>query len=165
MALGMTLVISLVGDSMIKGLIAGAFGIFLGTIGMDPTTGIERFSYGIPTLLDGLSFVSVSVGLFAISEVSRDGRTLLPSLPSISIRYRTCCRTGRTGSDRFFRSSGGAPSASSPAPCPGRAPPWPPCWPTPRRKRSPNTRKNSARESSKGSRPPRAPTTPPPAAP
>ena len=69
MALGMTLVISLVGESLVKGLIAGAFGIFLGTIGMDPTTGIERFSYGIPTLLDGLSFVSVSVGLFAISEV------------------------------------------------------------------------------------------------
>jgi len=69
MALGMTLVISLVGESMIKGLIAGAFGILLGTVGMDPTTGIERFSYGIPTLLDGLSFVSVSVGLFAISEV------------------------------------------------------------------------------------------------
>ena len=69
MALGMTLVISLVGESMIKGLIAGAFGVFLGTIGMDPTTGIERFSYGVPTLLDGLSFVSVSVGLFAISEV------------------------------------------------------------------------------------------------
>jgi putative tricarboxylic transport membrane protein len=69
MALGMTLVISLVGESMIKGLIAGAFGIFLGTIGMDPTSGIERFSYGIPTLMDGLSFVSVSVGLFAISEV------------------------------------------------------------------------------------------------
>lgn len=69
MALGMTLVISLVGESIIKGLIAGAFGILLGTVGMDPTTGIERFSYGIPTLLDGLSFVSVSVGLFAISEV------------------------------------------------------------------------------------------------
>jgi len=69
MALGMTLVISLVGESMIKGLIAGAFGILLGTVGMDPTTGIERFSYGIPTLLDGLSFISVSVGLFAISEV------------------------------------------------------------------------------------------------
>ena len=57
-------------DSLIKGLMSGAFGIFLGTIGMDPTTGIERFSYnGIPTLLDGLSFVSVSVGLFALSEV------------------------------------------------------------------------------------------------
>jgi putative tricarboxylic transport membrane protein len=45
MTLGMTLVISLVGESMIKGLIAGAFGIFLGTIGMDPTSGIERFSW------------------------------------------------------------------------------------------------------------------------
>jgi putative tricarboxylic transport membrane protein len=69
MTLGMTLVVSLVGESLVKGLIAGAFGIFLGTIGMDPTSGIERFSYGIPTLMDGLSFVSVSVGLFALSEV------------------------------------------------------------------------------------------------
>ncbi|NWF56314.1 MAG: tripartite tricarboxylate transporter permease [Syntrophaceae bacterium] len=69
MVLGMTLVVALVGQALIKGLIAGAFGILLGTVGVDPTSGIERFSYGIPTLLDGISFVSVSVGLFAIAEV------------------------------------------------------------------------------------------------
>jgi len=69
MVLGMTLVVALVGEDLIKGLIAGALGIFLGTVGIDPISGIERFSYGIPTLLDGLSFVSVSVGLFAVAEV------------------------------------------------------------------------------------------------
>ncbi|MFH1758527.1 MAG: tripartite tricarboxylate transporter permease, partial [Pseudomonadota bacterium] len=69
MVLGMTLVVALVGEDLIKGLIAGSFGIFLGTIGIDPISGIERFSYGIPTLLDGISFVSVSVGLFAVAEV------------------------------------------------------------------------------------------------
>lgn len=69
MILGMTLVVALVGESLIKGLIAGAFGIFLGTVGMDPVSGIERFSYGLPALFDGISFVSVSVGLFAIGEV------------------------------------------------------------------------------------------------
>lgn len=69
MLLGMTLMVALVGESLIKGLVACAFGIFLGTVGIDPISGIERFSYGIPTLMDGLSFVSVSVGLFAIGEV------------------------------------------------------------------------------------------------
>jgi len=69
MVLGMTLVVALVGEDLIKGLLAGSFGIFLGTIGIDPISGIERFSYGIPTLLDGISFVSVSVGLFAVAEV------------------------------------------------------------------------------------------------
>jgi hypothetical protein len=45
------IMLAALGASPIRGygvMIAGAFGIFLGTIGMDPTTGIERFSYGIP---------------------------------------------------------------------------------------------------------------------
>lgn len=69
MVLGMSLMVVLVGKSLIKGLIAGAFGIFLGTVGIDPISGVERFTYGIPTLFDGISFVSVSVGLFAVGEV------------------------------------------------------------------------------------------------
>lgn len=77
MVLGMTLVVALVGEDLIKGLIAGAFGIFIGTIGIDPISGIERFSFGILTLMDGLSFVSVSVGLFAVSEVLEMGEKSL----------------------------------------------------------------------------------------
>lgn len=69
MVLGMTLVVALVGEDLIKGLVAAALGIFLGTIGVDPISGIERFSYGVLTLMDGVSFVSVSVGLFAVAEV------------------------------------------------------------------------------------------------
>ncbi|MFB3886291.1 MAG: tripartite tricarboxylate transporter permease [Thermodesulfobacteriota bacterium] len=69
MVLGMTLIVAMVEDSIIKGLIAGAFGIFLGTVGIDPISGIPRFTYGVPALLDGISFVSVSVGLFAVGEV------------------------------------------------------------------------------------------------
>ncbi|MDI7258517.1 MAG: tripartite tricarboxylate transporter permease [Thermodesulfobacteriota bacterium] len=69
MILGMTLVVALVGESLVKGLIACVFGILLGTVGMEPTSGIERFCYGNPTLFDGISFVSVSVGLFAVAEV------------------------------------------------------------------------------------------------
>lgn len=69
MFLGLTMVASLAGKSLIKGLLAGLFGILLSTIGMDPISGSERFSYGNPDLLSGIDFISVVVGLFAISEI------------------------------------------------------------------------------------------------
>ncbi|MBI2204887.1 MAG: tripartite tricarboxylate transporter permease [Candidatus Rokubacteria bacterium] len=59
----------IVGQSVAKGLLAGAFGLFLGTIGADPMTGAARFTYGIPSLLDGLEFLPVAIGLFAVAEV------------------------------------------------------------------------------------------------
>ena len=59
----------LMGESVIKGLLMAAFGIFLGTIGIDPVTGAERFTFGIPELMDGIGFLPVAIGLFAIAEV------------------------------------------------------------------------------------------------
>ncbi|HEU5393434.1 MAG TPA: tripartite tricarboxylate transporter permease, partial [Candidatus Methylomirabilis sp.] len=67
--LGITLVTSLVGKSLVKGVLAGAFGMFLGTVGTDPMSAVERYTFGEAFLADGLSFVSVSVGLFAVAEV------------------------------------------------------------------------------------------------
>src|SRR3990172_8169808 len=59
----------LVGESVAKGLLMGAFGLLLGTIGSDPLTGAARFTFGIPSLLDGLEFLPVAIGLFAVAEV------------------------------------------------------------------------------------------------
>ena len=59
----------LMGESVIKGLLMAAFGIFLGTIGIDPLRGAERFTFGIPELMDGIGFLPVAIGLFAIAEV------------------------------------------------------------------------------------------------
>jgi putative tricarboxylic transport membrane protein len=69
MLLGLTLVTSLGRGSLIKGLMMAAVGIFLGTIGTDIISGQERFTYGSYTLLDGLSFIPVIMGLFGIPEV------------------------------------------------------------------------------------------------
>lgn len=69
MFLGLTIVISLAGKSLIKGLMAALFGIMISTIGMDPISGVERFSYRNPDLLSGIDFISVVVGLFAITEI------------------------------------------------------------------------------------------------
>ena len=59
----------LMGESVIKGLLMAAFGIFLGTMGIDPVSGVERFTFGVPELMDGIGFLPVAIGLFAITEV------------------------------------------------------------------------------------------------
>ena len=67
--LALTLVTSLVGAAPAKGIAAAAFGMLLGMVGLDPMSSEERFTFGALHLADGLSFVSVSVGLFAVAEV------------------------------------------------------------------------------------------------
>lgn len=57
------------GEGGIKNLIAGAFGVLLATVGMDLTTGAERFTFGMYELSDGIGFIPVLTGLFAITEL------------------------------------------------------------------------------------------------
>ncbi len=59
----------LMGESVIKGLLMAAFGIFLGNVGIDPISGVDRFTFGIPEFMDGIGFLPVAIGLFAIAEV------------------------------------------------------------------------------------------------
>ena len=68
----LTLVTGLVGASPVKGIAAAAFGMLLGMVGLDPMSSEERFTFGALHLADGLSFISVSVGLFAVAEVLSD---------------------------------------------------------------------------------------------
>jgi putative tricarboxylic transport membrane protein len=67
--MALTLVTGLVGASPARGIAAAAFGMLLGMVGLDPMSSEERFTFGALHLADGLSFVSVSVGLFAVAEV------------------------------------------------------------------------------------------------
>ena len=69
MILAMTLIASLASGSMMKMLMMAAFGIFLGTMGMDFISGIERFTFGSYTLMDGMGIVPVVMGLFGVGEV------------------------------------------------------------------------------------------------
>ena len=66
--LGILLVGSLSGESLAKGVIAGAFGLLIGTVGLDPLTAEERFTFGIVELWNGISFVAVMIGLFGVAE-------------------------------------------------------------------------------------------------
>lgn len=67
--LGLLMILALMGKSIIKGLIAGIFGLLLSFIGMDPVSGVTRFTFGQPHLLDGLDFTIIAIGLFGISEI------------------------------------------------------------------------------------------------
>jgi putative tricarboxylic transport membrane protein len=69
MVLGVVMLTFLAGDSMLKALCMASVGIFLGTVGMDILSGMERFTFNISILIDGVGLVPVAMGLFGISEV------------------------------------------------------------------------------------------------
>lgn len=66
---GLTVIASLAGDSLIKGLFSGILGLVIGCIGLDAITGIPRMTLGIINLEDGINFVPALIGLFSISQV------------------------------------------------------------------------------------------------
>jgi len=66
---GLLLVGSLSGESLAKGLVAGALGVLIGMIGLDPMTAEGRFTYGIVELTGGIPYVAAMIGFFGVSEV------------------------------------------------------------------------------------------------
>jgi putative tricarboxylic transport membrane protein len=68
--LGLTVVAVAALGSTIKGLVMGALGIAISLIGVDSILGTERYTFGFVYLLDGISFVPVMVGLFALTELT-----------------------------------------------------------------------------------------------
>lgn len=69
MLLGLCAVSGLAGRSMTKALMMTVFGLLLSTIGLDTVSGVARFTFNNPALFQGLEFLTVAVGLFALGEV------------------------------------------------------------------------------------------------
>lgn len=67
----MVAVASIGGANMLKGLLCSFFGLFLATVGMDVITGTYRYTFGVPILAAGVSFIPAILGLFAVSEALR----------------------------------------------------------------------------------------------
>ena len=67
--LGLTMVGSLSGGSMVRGLIAALFGLTLSYVGYSVTGGTPRYWFGLTYLLDGIPLIPVVLGLFALPEV------------------------------------------------------------------------------------------------
>jgi len=73
---GMSMLASISGESAVKNLIGGAFGLLIATVGIDFTTGVERFTFGFPELMDGIDFIPVMIGIFGLSELLTQANVL-----------------------------------------------------------------------------------------
>jgi len=69
MLMGLVAAAVLAQGDMVKSLAMVVTGLLLGLVGSDVNTGVQRFSFGFPELSDGIGFVVVAVGVFAIGEI------------------------------------------------------------------------------------------------
>ncbi|AOT72080.1 tripartite tricarboxylate transporter permease [Geosporobacter ferrireducens] len=65
----LSLIITLTGKSLVKGLMMGVFGIMLSTVGLAPVDNVARYTFGIIQFKSGFDILTVLVGLYAISEI------------------------------------------------------------------------------------------------
>ncbi len=83
MVLGLAMVVLLAGRSMIKALLAMLVGLWIATMGTDLFSSTSRFTFGNMEMLDGIDFVVVAIGIFALGEVfcnmeTRESAQVLP---------------------------------------------------------------------------------------
>ena len=65
---GLSIIASISGNSLAKGVLTGGLGISLAFVGIDGITGYPRFTFNNINLLSGISFIPVMIGLFAMSQ-------------------------------------------------------------------------------------------------
>jgi putative tricarboxylic transport membrane protein len=70
MVLGLVSAVALAHGSVLKAVLMTLLGLLLGSVGTDVNTGMARFSFDVPELIDGIGFVAMTMGLFAFAEVA-----------------------------------------------------------------------------------------------
>jgi TctA family transporter len=101
--LGLTCAAFISTNEPVKGLISLLIGLLIATVGIDPTAGHPRFTFGSIELMGGINFIPAMIGMFAVAEVLRsvtatkplgnvyDGRmgNVFKGVGAILLRYRT----------------------------------------------------------------------------
>lgn len=114
MLVGLIAASTLATGSPAKGLAMVVLGLLIGTIGTDINSGVSRFNFGIPSLMDGINLVALAMGVFGVSEVmssinvSRDNevkeditmRTMMPTRQDVRQSIMPILRG--TGIGSFF---------------------------------------------------------------
>ncbi len=67
--LGICFLAALSGDNKLKGVLAGGLGLVLSTVGLDYQENIERYTFGLVHLWEGVGLIAAAVGLFAVPEI------------------------------------------------------------------------------------------------
>lgn len=66
---GLSVIASVSGDNIFKGLIASGLGVLLGTVGIDSVSGVPRFTFNNISMYNGLKMMAVMLGLFAVLQL------------------------------------------------------------------------------------------------
>ncbi|NQX28683.1 tripartite tricarboxylate transporter permease [Microbacteriaceae bacterium VKM Ac-2854] len=72
--LGMALVASFAGKDPVKALLSVGVGLAIASVGIDQGQGIQRFTFAMPELFDGLGLVAIVMGVFGMSEIFAQAR-------------------------------------------------------------------------------------------
>ena len=83
---GLSMLASISAGGAVKNIIGGVFGVWLATIGAERVTGIERYTFGHYELYEGLAFVPVFIGLFAMSELLMQSKRLKDVAEAIGLK-------------------------------------------------------------------------------
>jgi TctA family transporter len=70
--LGLTCAVFLTNADPVKGFLSLFIGLLLATVGIDPSAGVPRFTFGEVELMQGVSFIPTLIGMFAVSELLRN---------------------------------------------------------------------------------------------
>ncbi|WP_339712854.1 tripartite tricarboxylate transporter permease [uncultured Sneathiella sp.] len=84
MIFAFSIIAGLIGDSVVKALIAAVLGLFFAMVGLDPEHGTPRLYFGYFELFDGLPLTAVAIGMLAVAEIFRRlaniGKSILPTI-------------------------------------------------------------------------------------
>ncbi len=122
MVLGLIGAVVLASGSLLKALAMIIMGLLLGLVGTDVNSGVARYTFDIPNLMDGMSFVAVAMGIFGYGEIisnlakSDDQREvftksvngIMPSLNDIKLMTPAVLRGTALGSVLGILPGGGA---------------------------------------------------------
>ena len=159
MMLAFIAVTTVLGSSKIRGLASLGIGLLIGTVGIDPTSGQQRLTLGIPELADGIDVVVVAVGLFAVGEALWVAAHLRRH-PVEVIKVKTARMTREDWRRSWLPWLRGTAIGFPFGAIPAGAPRSRPSCPTPPRRSSPGTPRTSATARSRAWPVPRRRTTP-----
>ena len=107
---GLSIIASISGKHVLKGIIVGVLGLLVSTVGIDIVTGFPRFTFGSINLFNGFSFIPVMIGLFALSQafasiedmmkkikIKQKIGSILPTLEDLKIVIPTAIKSGLIG--------------------------------------------------------------------
>jgi putative tricarboxylic transport membrane protein len=121
MVLGLVTATVLAQGSLLKAIAMVVLGLLLGLVGTDVNSGVQRFTFGVPELTDGIGFVIVAMGMFGVSDTmtnleqtghleifTKKVSNLLPSLKDLKEAFPASVRGTAVGSVLGILPGGGA---------------------------------------------------------